>query len=191
MQSWPCPPAPSCFQLFQRPSEPPPNISLELRLPHLPLNSRTLSRTSALLNFRTLRTLQQSPSEYLEDMRTTLSSIPSVSRTSSTCLGRLEGLVLHLCLFGNSHFALDCADHSPSSFGFIFPTLAAPSRSLYFRFTFLAPVSTFFPLSPFIISLPFLCFYFTVFLPLISLFPSLCQVHPSNHVFPFSPLPFL
>jgi len=125
------------------------------KCPLAPSDSRTLSRTSALSNFQTLQTLQQLPSEYLEDMRTTLSSIPSVSRTSSTCLGRLEGLVLHWCLFGNSHFALDRADHSPSSFGFIFPMLAAPSRSLYFWFALLAPVPTFFPLSPFL----FLCLF--------------------------------
>jgi len=154
-----------------------------LRLPYLPLNSRTLSRTSALSNFWTLRTLRQSPSEYLEDVRMTLSSIPSFSRTSSTCLGHLKGLVLHWCLFGNLHFALDRTDHSPSSFGFIFPTLTTPSRSLHFWFALLAPVPTFFPLSPFFVSLPFPCFYFTVFLPLLSLFPSLWlsgPLHPNT-----------
>jgi len=91
--------SPSFFLLFPNALKtfrtPPPDISLELRLPHLPLNSRTLSRTSALSNFQTLQTLQQSPSEYLEDVRTTLSSIPNVSCTSLTCLGRLKGLVLH------------------------------------------------------------------------------------------------
>ena len=70
MRSWPCPPAPSCFQMLRIPSvPPPPNISLELRLPHLPLNSWTLSRTSALPNtpntltiaFRTLEDSEDDP----------------------------------------------------------------------------------------------------------------------------------
>jgi len=124
-------------------------------------------------------------------MRMTLSSILSFSHTSLICLGCLKGLVLCWSLFGNLHLALDCADHPPSSFGLIFPTLTIPSRSWCFRFTLLAPVPTFFPLSPFIVSLPCPCFYFTVFLPLLLLFLSLCQVHPSNYVSPFPPLPFL
>jgi len=80
---------PSCSLLFPNAPKtfrtPPPNISLELRLPHLPLNPRMLSRTSALSNFQALRTLRQSPSEHLKTMRTTIPFPPSLGCTSPLC----------------------------------------------------------------------------------------------------------
>jgi len=51
------PASPSFFLLFPnalKASQTPPKNSLGLQLPHLPPNSRTLLRTSALSNFRTL-----------------------------------------------------------------------------------------------------------------------------------------
>jgi len=123
-------------------------------------------------------------------MRMTLPFNPSLSHASPFVKEALKSWV-----------SIDCFLETPTLL-LVAPITLLPLLVSYFphSYTFqISPFSVciacpcphFLSLSPFIVSLPFPCFYFAVFLPLLLLFPSLYQVHPSNHVSPFPPLPFL